>query len=218
MTHTTSPMLALMPGTRTAPGTGANTGPRPPRTEHDYRQSCSCPACVLHFQFTDERVFAGRHSRRVPGLARSRLARRRLHPPHPAARRHPPHRPGHRGAAAHHPHPGHAGRGDLQALRQPPCHHLPRLRRNLPPRRLPPHPRRADRRQGHHPRGRHPPRRLRHLHRPLLRPRPHPPGPAAHLHRQDPLHLPARPLPPPPRRHHLRPRAASGLLHPAPAR
>ena len=62
MTHTTSPMLALLPGTRQAPGTGANTGPRPPRTEHDYRQSCSCPACVLHFQFADERVFAGLHS------------------------------------------------------------------------------------------------------------------------------------------------------------
>ena len=62
MTHTTSPMLALMPGTRQGPGTGANTGPRPPRTEHTYRQSCSCPACVLHFQFTDERVFAGQHS------------------------------------------------------------------------------------------------------------------------------------------------------------
>ena len=59
---TTSPMLALMPGTRQAPGTGANTGPRPPRTEHAYRQSCSCPACVLHFQFADERVFAGLHS------------------------------------------------------------------------------------------------------------------------------------------------------------
>ena len=62
MTHTTSPMLALMPGTRQGPGTGATTGPRPPRTEHEYRQSCSCPACVLHFQFADERVFAERHS------------------------------------------------------------------------------------------------------------------------------------------------------------
>ena len=62
MTHTTSSMLALMPGTRQGPGTGANTGPRPPRTEHTYRQSCSCPACVLHFQFTDERVFAEQHS------------------------------------------------------------------------------------------------------------------------------------------------------------
>jgi hypothetical protein len=49
------PVLALMPGT--APGTGANTGPR----KHPYRESCSCPACVLHFQFTDERIFARMH-------------------------------------------------------------------------------------------------------------------------------------------------------------
>ena len=49
------PVLALMPGT--APGTGANTGPR----KHPYRQSCPCPACVLHFQFTDERIFARMH-------------------------------------------------------------------------------------------------------------------------------------------------------------
>jgi len=40
----TSPMLALAPGTRTAPGTGANTGP------------------FIHPQFTDERIFAGLHS------------------------------------------------------------------------------------------------------------------------------------------------------------
>ena len=58
---TTGPVLALAPGTRTAPGTGATTGPRASRTRHPYRQSCSCPACVLHFQFTDERVFAGQH-------------------------------------------------------------------------------------------------------------------------------------------------------------
>ena len=62
MTHTTGSMLALMPGTRTAPGTGANTGPRAHRLKHDYRQSCSCPTCVIHFQFADERVFAGLHS------------------------------------------------------------------------------------------------------------------------------------------------------------
>ena len=37
------PMLALMPGTRTAPGTGANTGPR------------------IHPQLADERIFAGLH-------------------------------------------------------------------------------------------------------------------------------------------------------------
>ena len=58
-----------------------------------YRQSGSCPACVLHFQFADERVFADAALRRIPRLARSRLARRRLHPPHPAARRHQAHRP-----------------------------------------------------------------------------------------------------------------------------
>ena len=51
------PVLALMPGTRKAPGTGANTGPR----KHPYRESCSCPVCVLHFQFTDERIFARMH-------------------------------------------------------------------------------------------------------------------------------------------------------------
>ena len=44
MTNTTGPVLALMPGTRTAPGTGANTGP------------------FIHPQFTDERIFAGLHS------------------------------------------------------------------------------------------------------------------------------------------------------------
>ena len=57
-----SPMLALMPGTRQVPGTGANTGPRARRMKHEYRKSCSCPACVIHFQFADERVFAARHS------------------------------------------------------------------------------------------------------------------------------------------------------------
>ena len=55
------PVLALAPGTRTASGTGANTGPRASRSRHPYRESCSCPACVLHFQFTDERVFARMH-------------------------------------------------------------------------------------------------------------------------------------------------------------
>ena len=51
------PVLALMPGPRTGPGTGANTGPR----KHPYRESCCCPACVLYFQFTDERIFARMH-------------------------------------------------------------------------------------------------------------------------------------------------------------
>ena len=40
---TTGPVLALVPGTRKAPGTGANTGP------------------FIHPQFTDERIFAGLH-------------------------------------------------------------------------------------------------------------------------------------------------------------
>ena len=61
MTITTSPLLALAPGTRQVPGTGANTGPRPPRMKHPYRKSCSCPTCVRHFQFADERVFAELH-------------------------------------------------------------------------------------------------------------------------------------------------------------
>ena len=82
--------------------------------------------------------------------------------------------PAHRRTPAHRHHRHHARPGDLQALRQPPRRHLPRLRRNLPPRRLPPHPRRADRRQRRPRRRRHPPGRLRHLHRPLLRPGPHP--------------------------------------------
>ena len=49
-----------------------------------------------------------------------------------------------------------------------------RLRRDLPRRHLPAHPRRAGRRQRRPRIGRHPPVRVRHLHRPLLRPRPHP--------------------------------------------
>ena len=43
MTQTTSPMLALAPGTRQGPGTGATTGP------------------VLHPELTDERIFAQLH-------------------------------------------------------------------------------------------------------------------------------------------------------------
>ncbi len=61
MTITTSPLLALAPGTRQVPGTGANTGPRASKSKHPYRKSCSCPTCVLHFQFADERVFAELH-------------------------------------------------------------------------------------------------------------------------------------------------------------
>src|SRR5262249_56769354 len=44
VTRTTGPVLALVSGTRKAPGTGANTGPR------------------IHPELTDERIFAGLHS------------------------------------------------------------------------------------------------------------------------------------------------------------
>ena len=164
-------MLALVPGTRTAPGTGANTGPR--------IQSRARP--------TERRHCARTALRRIRRLARSRLARRRLHPPHPAARRHQAHRRRNRRTAAHHPHDRHAGPVDLQGLRKPASRHLPRLRRDLPPRCLPHHPRRADRRQRRHPGRRRTPGRVRHLHRPVLRPGPRPPGPPAHLHGQGPL-------------------------------
>ncbi len=124
--------------------------------------------------------------RRLRPVARSHLARRRMHPPHPPRRPDPQHRPRHRGNPHHHPHLGPARRRDLQSLRQPPHLRLPVLRRDLPPRRLPAHPRRADRRQ-RHPRTRlRSPGRVRHLHRPLLRPGPHPPRPAAHLRQQGP--------------------------------
>ncbi len=54
-------MLAFMPGTSTGPGMGANTGPRIPKRDHDYRPDCSCPACVFRSQLTDERAFARLH-------------------------------------------------------------------------------------------------------------------------------------------------------------
>ena len=122
----------------------------------------------------------GRRCRARPGrgrllrLARSHLVCRRMHPPHPPVRRPADHRPTHRRTAALGVHPRHARPGDLQSLRQPPHRGLPVLRRNLPPRRLPAHPLRPDRRQRRPRNRRHPPSRLRHLHRPLLRHRPHP--------------------------------------------
>ena len=71
-------------------------------------------------------------------------------------------------------HRGQPGQRDLPALRRPPRLGLPALRRDLPGRHLPAHPRRTRRRQRR-------PRissdssvRVRHLHRTLLRPRPHP--------------------------------------------
>ena len=61
-----------------------------------------------------------------------------------------------------------------KALRQPPRLRLPILRRDLPRRRLPTHPRRPRRRQRHPRHRRRTPGRVRHLHRTLLRARPHP--------------------------------------------
>ena len=67
-----------------------------------------------------------------------------------------------------------ARRGDLRALRRPPRLGLPALRRDLPGRHLPAHPRRPRRRQRRPDLRRHPPGRVRHPHRALLRARPHP--------------------------------------------
>ena len=85
--------------------------------------------------------------RRLRPVARSHLARRRMHPPHPPRRPDPPRRPRHRRNHLHPADLGAAGRGDLQSLRQPPRLGLPVLRGDLPAGRLPAHPRRADRRQ-----------------------------------------------------------------------
>ena len=62
------------------------------------------------------------------------------------------------------------------------------------------------------------PGRVRHLHRPLLRPRPHPARPAAHLRQQSRLHLQTGALPRPPRHRNLSARPQAGLLHPPPPR
>ena len=76
MTDTTSPMLALMPGTRTAPGTGANTGPRTARPRPNrHNRACRCPSCIwrppgwklntgpwIDPQFRSETAFAALHS------------------------------------------------------------------------------------------------------------------------------------------------------------
>ena len=84
--------------------------------------------------------------------------------------------------------------GNRRAIR------LPVLRRGLPARRLPAHPRRPRRRQRRPRDRRHPPGRVRHPHRPRLRPGPHPARHRAHLRRPAPLRLPAPALPPRPRR------------------
>ena len=71
-------------------------------------------------------------------------------------------------------HRGQPGQRDLPALRRPPRLGLPALRRDLPGRHLPAHPRRTRRRQRRPRIGRDSPVRVRHLHRTLLRPGPHP--------------------------------------------
>ena len=91
-------------------------------------------------------------------------------PTRPPARRPADHRSAHRRTPALGLHPRHARPGDLQSVRQPPHRGLPVLRRDLPPRRLPAHPLRPHRRQRRPRNRRHPPGRVRHLHRPLVRP------------------------------------------------
>ena len=58
MTRTTGPVLALAPGTRTAPGTGANTGPssRPPGAAPKF----TCPPRISS-QLISEPAFAALH-------------------------------------------------------------------------------------------------------------------------------------------------------------
>ena len=58
VTRTTGPVLALVPGTRPAPGTGANTGK--PRAPEEYG-SLQLPA-AHPLPTPDERAFAGLHS------------------------------------------------------------------------------------------------------------------------------------------------------------
>src|SRR5690242_14799156 len=110
-------MLALMPGTRTAPGTGANTGP------------------YIHPELADERVFAGRHHAgyhawldhvwAAAGCTRPIWLRGDIK---------------HIDAATGEllrtiPTIGMPRRVHLQGMREPARHHLPRLRRDLLPRR-----------------------------------------------------------------------------------
>jgi hypothetical protein len=57
----TGPVLALAPGPCQGPGTGANTGSPAGKRQHEYRASCTCPACVFRSQLTDERAFAALH-------------------------------------------------------------------------------------------------------------------------------------------------------------
>ena len=100
------------------------------------------------------------------------------------------------------------GQGDLHPVRGPPRLGLPGLRRDLPPRHLPAHPRRAHRRQRHPRHGARASVRVRHLHRALASARAHPP------HRR-PAAGPPVPAPP---RSHAAARTAAHLLRPAPQR
>ena len=136
---------------------------------------------------TRRRTARPRHPRRLPAMAVHRAGRRRVRPPDPAARHRPRHRRRHRRDPPRPGHRGPAGQGDLPPVRGPARLGLPAVRRDLPRRHLPAHPSRAGRRQGRPRVGRHPPVRVRHLHRPLLRPRPHP----RHHRRWE-----GRPLPP----------------------
>jgi hypothetical protein len=163
VTRTTGPVLALAPGTRAAPGTGANTGP------------------FIHPELADERVFAGLHYAGYDAWLD--------HVWHAAACTRPVRL---RGDIRHIdtetgellctiPTIGmpdgviYKPCGNRRTTVCPGCaetyrrdaYHLLR--------------RRADRRQGHHLRRHHAPGHLRDLHRPILRPGPLPPGSPAHL-------------------------------------
>ena len=149
--------------------------------------SMSAPALALAPVLIDHRTGAGASTRTLDAelldratredyhaMARHRPGGRWLRPADPAARHPARHR---RRDRRDPPRPGHrrpAGQGDLRAVRGPARLGLPALRRDLPGRHLPAHPGRARRRQGCSRVGRHPPVRVRHLHRPLLRARPHP--------------------------------------------
>ena len=191
----TGPVLALAPGTRTAPGTGANTGP------------------FIHPQLTDERIFAGLHHAGYdawldhvwPAAACTRPVRlrgdiRHIDPATGELLRTVP-TIGMPDGVIYKP------CGNRRATVCPPA---PRPTAATPTRSSAPgwSAARAS------PSRRHPPGRVRHLHRPVLRPGPHPARPPAHLHRQDPLHLPAAALPRPPRRRHAARTAGRCLLHP----
>ena len=76
-------------------------------------------------------------------MARHHARGRRLRPPDPAPRHPPRHRPRDRRDPPRPRHRRHSRQGDLPAVRGPPRLGLPALRRDLPRRHLPAHPRRA---------------------------------------------------------------------------